>query len=65
MMKSADIIRKLEAEGWRLKRIKGDHHIFGKDGRGITVVTHPRKDVPLGTIKAIEKQTGVQLLPEG
>lgn len=27
-MKSSEVISKLEAEGWRLDRIRGSHHYF-------------------------------------
>jgi predicted RNA binding protein YcfA (HicA-like mRNA interferase family) len=28
---------------------------------GIVTVPHPRKDMPLGTLKSIERQSGVKL----
>ena len=41
---------------------KGSHHQFRHPKRpnGVTV-PHPRKDVPIGTIKSIERQSGVKL----
>jgi predicted RNA binding protein YcfA (HicA-like mRNA interferase family) len=57
---SRDIIRKLEAAGWELVRVKGSHHQFRKDGRLVTV-PHPRKEFPKGLLKAIERQTGISL----
>jgi len=60
-MSSREVISKLEAAGWRLGRIKGSHHVYGKEGRRPVVVPHPEKDLPIGTVKAIEKQSGVQL----
>ena len=30
-MKSGDV-KKLEADGWKLQRVSGSHHIFAKDG---------------------------------
>ncbi len=29
-MKSGDVIKKLEADGWKLQRVSGSHHIFAK-----------------------------------
>lgn len=59
-MKSKDLIRELEAAGWKLDRIKGDHHIFKKPGfKRSVVVPHPKKDLPIGTLKAIKKQAGL------
>jgi len=58
---SREVIAILEAAGWRLRRIKGSHHVYGKEGCRPVVVPHPEKDLPLGTLKAIEKQSGVRL----
>jgi len=56
---SRDIIRRLEAEGARLVRIKGSHHHFWHpQSRSIVTVPHPKKDIPLGTVRAIYKQAG-------
>lgn len=61
-MKSADVIRKLEADGWRLARQKGSHCHFKHPLKpGVVTVPHPRKDIPIGTLKSIEKQSGVKL----
>jgi predicted RNA binding protein YcfA (HicA-like mRNA interferase family) len=59
---SREIIRKLEAAGWRLVRTTGSHHHFRHDGRpGTVTVPHPVKDMPPGTLRSIEKQSGVKL----
>jgi len=61
-MKSSDIIAALETDGWYEVRVKGSHHHFKHpDKPGIVTVPHPRKDVPIGTVRAIEKQSGVKL----
>ena len=62
-MKSSEIINKLKSDGWILERIRGSHHIFTKEGflRPVAV-PHPKKDLPIGTVRAIEKQSGVKLL---
>lgn len=54
---SGKIIKRLKAEGWTLKSIKGSHHQFEKNGRKITV-PHPKKDLPLGTARGIAKYVG-------
>lgn len=60
-MKSADIIRMLEAHGWRLVRITGSHHHFRHDVRpGLVTVPHPKKDIPPGTLNSILKQAGLK-----
>jgi predicted RNA binding protein YcfA (HicA-like mRNA interferase family) len=59
---SRDIIRAIEADGWRLKRVTGSHHHFIHPTKpGLVTVPHPVRDVKPGTLKSIERQSGVQL----
>ncbi|WP_420962426.1 type II toxin-antitoxin system HicA family toxin [Brucella sp. IR073] len=61
-MKSADIIRSLERDGWRIVGQKGSHVQLKhpvKPGR--VTVPHPERDVPIGPLKSIEKQSGLKL----
>ena len=61
-MKSRDIIKRLEADGWKLARIKGSHHHFRHDEKpGIVTVPHPKKDMTIKTIRSIEVQSGLKL----
>jgi predicted RNA binding protein YcfA (HicA-like mRNA interferase family) len=56
---SREIIRHLEKEGWKLLRITGSHHHFGKPGRrDIVTVPHPCKDIAIGTVKNIYRRAG-------
>ena len=58
---SRDIIRRLEREGWQLVRVKGSHHQFKHpDMNALVTVPHPRRDIPIGTVKAIYKDAGWQ-----
>ncbi|AEF46132.1 YcfA family protein [Serratia sp. AS12] len=59
-MKSSELIRLLEREGWVLERIKGSHHQF-KHPRSRLVITvpHPRKDLKPGTLRQIMKDAGL------
>jgi predicted RNA binding protein YcfA (HicA-like mRNA interferase family) len=60
-MTSRDIIRILEAAGWELVHVEGDHHNFKHPSKpGIVTITHPRKDFPIGTLKSIERQAGIK-----
>lgn len=62
---SREVIKKLEADGWRLVHVVGDHHQFKHPTKkGRVTVTHPVKDVPIGTLKSIEKQSGVCFQPQ-
>ena len=61
-MKSRDVIKKIEADGWFEVAQKGSHKQFKhpkKQGR--VTVPHPKRDLPTGTLKSIEKQSGVNL----
>jgi predicted RNA binding protein YcfA (HicA-like mRNA interferase family) len=54
---SRQIIRRLEKEGFELVKVSGSHHKFKKNGKTVTV-PHPKKDLPIGTVRAIYKQAG-------
>jgi len=54
---SKRIIRRLIAEGWEPVSIRGSHHKLSKGGRAI-IVPHPKRDLPLGTARAIAKAVG-------
>lgn len=61
-MNSKEVIKKIVAEGWEHVRTTGDHWHFRHASRpGTCTVPHPKKDMPLGTLKSIEKQSGVRL----
>ena len=62
MISSRDIIRKLEAAGWYLVRVRGDHHHFAHKIRsGLVTVKHPTKDLSVELVKRMEKQAGMRL----
>lgn len=54
---SRKIIQRLKADGYELVAVSGSHHKFRKNGKTI-IVPHPKKDLPLGTARAIAKQAG-------
>ena len=55
------IIKILEKNGWIEKRTRGSHHIFTKEGENnIVVVSTSKKIIPIGTIKNIERQSGIK-----
>jgi predicted RNA binding protein YcfA (HicA-like mRNA interferase family) len=61
-MDSRDVISALRREGWRLVAQKGSHQQFKHPSKpGRVTVPHPRRDIPLGTLKSIERQAGVKL----
>ncbi|MTJ80040.1 MAG: type II toxin-antitoxin system HicA family toxin [Telmatospirillum sp.] len=59
-MRSGELIRELERDGWHLDRIRGSHHVFRHPAKaGIVVVPHPKKDLGTGLVAAIRKQAGL------
>jgi len=59
-MKSAALIKDLQAAGWVLDRVRGSHHVFVHPSRpGIVVVPHPKKDLGKGLVAKIRKQAGL------
>jgi predicted RNA binding protein YcfA (HicA-like mRNA interferase family) len=56
---SREIVRRLVADGWVLVRVKGDHHQFKHPTNpGLVTVPHPKKDLPIGTLRSIYRQAG-------
>ena len=59
--KAKSIIKILLKEGWTEKRIRGSHHIYTKEGEEkIVVISTSKKTIPVGTLKNIEKQSGLK-----
>lgn len=57
------IEKKLTSNGWQLVRISGSHHQYKKAGVSTlaTIPNHGKKDIPIGILKSLEKQTGLSL----
>jgi len=61
-MRSGEIIKKLEKAGWAEVRQSGSHKQFRHPTKpGTVTVPHPKAEMAIGTIKSIEKQSGVRL----
>jgi predicted RNA binding protein YcfA (HicA-like mRNA interferase family) len=61
-MKSRDVVSALQSDGWVEVNQVGSHKQFKhptKPGR-VTIV-HPKRDIPVGTLRSIEKQSGLKL----
>jgi predicted RNA binding protein YcfA (HicA-like mRNA interferase family) len=57
-MRVRDVIKLLEADGWRLVATKGSHMQFkhpSKSGR-VTIAGNPSDDLALGTLGSVLKQ---------
>ena len=60
-MDSKEVLKILKANGFEKVSQKGSH-LKLTNGERITIVPiHGSKDIPVGTLKSIEKQSGVKL----
>ena len=60
-MTSQEAIKMIQADGWYLVGVKGSHHQFKHPTKpGRVTITHPRKDLPPGTLNSIKKQAGLK-----
>jgi predicted RNA binding protein YcfA (HicA-like mRNA interferase family) len=54
-------IAAIEKAAWFHVATKGDHGRFTHDTRpGRVTVPHPKRDLPMGSLASIEKQSGVK-----
>ncbi len=62
-LSSRVIIARLKADGWYQVAQAGSHVQFKhpvKPGR--VTVPHPKRDLPVGTVRSIEKQAGLRFV---
>jgi predicted RNA binding protein YcfA (HicA-like mRNA interferase family) len=57
-MSGKDFVKKLQADGWALDRVKGSHHILFKGVRSVSVPIHANDDLPPGTLHSLMKKAG-------
>jgi predicted RNA binding protein YcfA (HicA-like mRNA interferase family) len=58
---SRDIIKALKDDGWTQVDKQGSHVQFKHPTKkGRVTVPHPKKDMPIGTLRSIEKQSGLK-----
>ncbi len=59
---SKEVVKIIEADGWYEVACVGSHHQFKhpvKTGR--VTIPHPKRKLPIGTVKNIFKQAGINL----
>ncbi len=61
-MNSKQIIKILKQNGFYEIRQKGSHLVMQKQNKFTTIPIHGKKDIKIGTIKSIERSTGVKLI---
>jgi predicted RNA binding protein YcfA (HicA-like mRNA interferase family) len=61
LMHSRALIRILKENGWYEVHQAGSHKQFKHpEKKGRVTVPHPKRDIPRGTLKSIEKQAGIK-----
>lgn len=60
-MNGKDVLKKLQSEGWIILRREGSHVRLGKGNARTTVPVHGNRDIKVGTLANIERQTGIKL----
>ena len=60
-MNSAELIKRLEGDGWELANVRGSHHVFRHPLKpGHVSVPHPRKDLGKGLAHKLLKVAGLK-----
>lgn len=61
VMRSREMIRMIEEDGWYLVAVKGSHHQYKHPSKpGRVTIKHPDSDLPKGTINSILKPAGLK-----
>ncbi|SKB11438.1 conserved hypothetical protein [Planktothrix sp. PCC 11201] len=61
-MESRKIIKKLQQDGWYQVGVTGSHYHFKHPVKlGKVTIPHPKRDIPIQTLKSVEKQAGIKL----
>ena len=56
-----DFARLVERRGWRLLRINGSHHIYGRDGAEarLSIPVHGSTPLKIGLLRHLAKLSGI------
>lgn len=58
---SREVLKMLKDDGWYEVNCVGDHHqLKHPTKKGRVTITHPKKDIPLTTLKRIQEQAGIK-----
>ncbi|HNB53106.1 MAG TPA: type II toxin-antitoxin system HicA family toxin [Anaerolineales bacterium] len=64
-MDSREILARLKEDGWILVHVRGSHHQYKHPTKpGRVTIPHPKKDIPIGTLRSIYQQAGWQWPPK-
>ncbi|WP_199427075.1 type II toxin-antitoxin system HicA family toxin [Thermaerobacillus caldiproteolyticus] len=57
---SKELIKLIQKDGWYIVRTSGSHHQFKHPSKpGLVTIPHPKKNLPIKTVKSILKQAGL------
>lgn len=60
-MNSREVLKILKKNGWEKVSQRGSHiQLKHPEIKGRVTVAHPTKDIPTGTLKSIEEQSGIK-----
>jgi len=60
-MDSRAIIKLIEKDGWFKVAQSGSHIQFRHPSKkGRVIIPYPTKDIPIGTLRSIERQSGIK-----
>lgn len=59
-MDAKEVLRILKENGFELKSQKGSHKKLTKDDKTVIVPDHGKNEIPIGTLKNIERQSGIK-----
>lgn len=56
-----DLARLVERHGWRLLRVNGSHHVYGKDGSVVrlSIPVHGNRPLKMGLLRHLVRQAGL------
>ena len=54
-----EYVKKLQKDGWIIDRIQGSHYVLKKGGKTVTVPVHSSKELSVGLLHALKKETGI------
>ena len=61
-MTGTQVVRLLQERGWIVARVRGSHYIMYRNGyRPVAVPVHGKKDLGPGLLKAICRQTDLEV----
>lgn len=57
-----DFARLAERQGWRLLRVSGSHHVYGKDGSVVrlSIPIHGNQPLKAGLLRHLAKLAGIE-----